>query len=159
MPIDGTKVIAALEDLKAGLVQAQAQALRTSIKEAAAHAKRTTLFKDRTKATRESIAAQFISNSAGKIFAKGMAVFLENGTKAHRIEAGKRKGSKGRGRWRNGKLAFVSKSGEMMFRSSVNHPGTTPRPFMHEAAVAGEAALIHNLDMFASYAIAAFNRA
>lgn len=97
------------------------------------HARATNLFKDGTerrrgKGLRESIK---LTGSAAYnqtlIAGTNHAVFIEEGTRAHIIEAKKAKS-----------LRF-SVAGGAVFRRRVNHPGTAPRPFMQQAADAAEA--------------------
>ena len=59
----------------------------------------------------------------------GHADFIEKGTKPHRIQAKRARA-----------LAFQA-GGRTIFRRVVNHPGTTPRPFIALAMASGQMAL------------------
>jgi hypothetical protein len=91
-----------------------------------AHARATTKFKDRTGDLRRSITrgqkstwVHFLKASAPH------ALFVEEKTKPHRIEA------------RNGKVLRFRFHGGIQFRRFVNHPGTKGAHFMDDAATVG----------------------
>jgi hypothetical protein len=52
------------------------------------------------------------------------ATFVHQGTKAHPIRARRAQ-----------MLRFPGRAGEIVYRKSVNHPGTKPRPWLREALV------------------------
>lgn len=140
---------ASLHLLHAALVQAERQSLRIAVEAAERHARETTLFQDRSPTndnnpaatgTRGTIHGQ-VFGDRGFVEARGAAVFLEGGTRPHLIEA------------RGGALRFTV-NGVTLFRRSVNHPGTAPRPFMHQAREHGEKVLAETADTFVNYAIA-----
>jgi len=138
--IDGRATKESLRLLQAGIHQAAALALRQAVKVAEADARSTTLFTDRTGRTRASIRSETFAGR-GWVEAGRAARFLEYGTRPHIIAA------------RNaGTLAFRV-NGQMVFRRSVMHPGTSERPFMRHARERGEQALAYALDLFIDAAI------
>lgn len=91
-----------------------------------AHARATQSFKDRTGALRKSITrgqkstwVHFLKASAKH------ALWVEEKTNPHRIEA------------RNGGMLRFRFHGAIVFRRSVNHPGTKGAHFMADAATVG----------------------
>lgn len=126
--------------LAAGFVQAAHQALRVGVAAAEHAAKSTTLFKDRSGATRGSIVSEALGTK-GFVKARGATSLLEYGTRAHIIEA------------HGTALRFVV-GGSVLYRRIVHHPGTAPRPFMHEAALLGWVALDRAVEVFVNTAIA-----
>lgn len=133
--------------LQAGLHNGAHQALVAAIKVAKDKAATTTLFHDVTGALRNSIASEIDGPYKGKVSAGTKhARFVNDGTAPHIIAA---RGS--------GTLRFVTADGRDVFRHSVRHPGIAPRPFMGEAADAGEQALDYGLEVFAERPIAFFN--
>lgn len=116
-----------LDVLRQGIIQAAEHALQDGVEAAEKSAKATTLFQDRSGAggTRASIRGKAFVSS-GFVQAGGAARFLENGTRPHVIRA------------KNGKVLRFMVNGETLFRRMVQHHGTTPRPFMHEARDVGE---------------------
>lgn len=129
-----------LELLSAGIVQAAELAMRAGVRAAEDSAKGTTLWKDRRPLTRSTIHGE-VHGTRGILKAGGAAHFLEWGTSPHIITAKHAKA-----------LRFVV-GGEVIFRQSVSHPGTKPRPFMREAAQRGEQALDYGADVYVSHAI------
>lgn len=87
----------------------------------------TALWRDRSGKTRASIVAEPVGAYGGKVTARGAAHYLELGTGPHVIRG-------------NPFLRFEV-GGVVFFRRSVHHPGTSPRPFMAEAALVGERAM------------------
>lgn len=63
------------------------------------------------------------------------ASFIEEGTEAHRIEAGE-----------GGVLHWIDRAGESRFARSVNHPGTPPMPFLQPAADSAEDFIVGRLE-------------
>ena len=118
--VDTQRILVTLRDLGAGIVQASAFALRDTIKAAYDDAKGTTLWHDRTGATRQSINATYTSRT-GRVTAGGVAKLLENGTRAHQIRATR------------ARVLRFTQNGTTVFRKRVWHPGTTARPFMRHA--------------------------
>lgn len=130
-----------LRSLAAGIHQANTLALRAAVQATETAARGTTLFKDKTGETRGSIHGEVLGTK-GFVEARGAARWLEDGTTPHLIEA------------RNaGALRFVV-NGVTLYRRSVHHPGTRPRPFMQAAARIGAQALEYGVDYFFNYAIA-----
>lgn len=81
-------------------------------------------WKDRTRATRESMepVVEDASNGAtASLKLEGNAVRLADGTDAHVIEA-------------HGKALRFQMGGSTMFRRRVNHPGTKPDAYLDNAA-------------------------
>jgi hypothetical protein len=131
---------AGLTDAAAAVRQAIALSLREAVRAAEKAARGTVLFRDRTGGTRGSIRGEAF-DLRGVVSAAGATRFLECGTNAHTITARRAKA-----------LRFVS-NGEVVFRRSVRHPGTRPRPFMREAREIGEVALHYEAERFLGYAI------
>jgi hypothetical protein len=130
-----------LERLSSSLAHVGVEALRIGVRVAEKSAKETTLFKDQTGTTRGSIRGEIAGRESGFVRAGGAASLLQAGTRPHTIVA--------RGR----ALRFVV-AGAVMFRRSVLHPGTQPRPFMTQARDAGERAIIEALPVLVREAIA-----
>lgn len=141
--IDGDQLRRDLHDLQAVLRNAASQALREAVNAAQQTAKNTSLFRDRTGATRKSITGA-VFGSNGVVEARGAAVFLQNGTRPHTISA------------RNAKTLAFQVNGRTVFRRSVKHPGTAARPFMTEAERVGEQTLLYGLEYFTEYATRKF---
>lgn len=138
--VEGDKTVESLEILRAGFVQAVELAGRAAVKATEKAAKGTTLFKDRSGDTRESIKGEWQGARVGGFVRAGKAAgFLENGTKAHVIRG-------------NPTLRFVS-GGAVIFRRMVRHPGTSPRPFMHEAREIGATAAAYYAALFVGEAV------
>lgn len=97
-------------------------------------------WKDRTFATRRSLEGVFTTTrngAEGELKAEGNAARLAYGTKPHRIEAG------GAAVAAFGRSAVIGKhalrfqmGGQTIFRRAVNHPGTSPDPYLDAAAEA-----------------------
>lgn len=137
---------AALRELYAGLLNNAHQALVTAVHVAHESAATTRLFNDVTGRLRGSIAEEMTGSLEGKVTAGAKyARFVNDGTPPHEIRA---KGG--------GMLHFVVQ-GHDVFRLVVQHPGTAPRPFMGDAADAGEQALDYGLELFADQAVTHFN--
>jgi len=133
-----------LEALEGGLHQAIDLTMRAAVRAAEESALRTTLFRDRTGKTRGSIHAEVTRGERGLrgfVIARGAAAFLENGTRAHAIVA------------RRAKALHFFVNGQEFFRRSVQHPGTSARPFMHEARHVGEVAAAFAAQEYVGYAI------
>lgn len=136
--------------LQAGLHNGAHQALVAAVRAARDSAKTTTLFKDGPDADlRKSIREEITNAFEGRIIAGGAGVnharFVNDGTPPHVI-AGRNGGS----------LRFVM-NGQTIFRRVVHHPGTTPRPFMDDAAKVGEQTLDYGLELMTERPIAFFN--
>ena len=137
----------ALSLLQAGLHNGAHQALVAAVKAAREKAATTQLFRDVTGRLRQSITSEIDGPYKGKIAAGAKyARFVNDGTPPHEIQA---KGG--------GTLRFVTADGRTVFRKSVHHPGTQPRPFMGEAADLGEQTLEYGLELFTDKPIAFFN--
>lgn len=71
-----------------------------------------------------------LSSTKGMLFdTSDHAHFIDAGTGPHRIVA------------RNARFLRFEMNGQTMFRTSVNHPGTKPRPFVALAMAAGQIAM------------------
>lgn len=138
--VDGARIREGLELLQAGFIQAAALAMRAGVAAAEASAKGTTLWKDRSHETRDSIRGSVQGAARGFLTAGGASRLLENGTRPHIIR---------------GKpvLRFVV-NGQVLFRRFVKHPGTAERPFLAEARRVGEQALEYGAEFFVGEAIA-----
>ncbi len=137
--VHGEKTRASLSILNAGIHQAAELAVRSAVEAARDSAKGTTQYSDRTGGTRASTVGEAMG-IRGTVQVGGAARFLENGTQAHVIVAHGRS------------LRFVV-NGQTLFRKWARHPGTRPRPFMHEAARVGEMALDYGCEFYVSEAI------
>lgn len=84
--------------------------------------------------------ARFFSRAA-------YASFIDSGTAPHVIAA------------RNAQALRFTMNGQVMFRRSVQHPGTSPRPFIEAARAAGERSLGGILRILTNEAIQRFERA
>jgi hypothetical protein len=125
----------------AAVVEASRAILFSAVTAAQSSAASTTLFKDQTGATRQSIKATVLGDS-GRVVARGAASLLENGTRAHDISA--RSG---------GKLRFFA-NGQAVFRRRVHHPGTSPRPFMAQALFHAETVVAYAAEVYLNEAVA-----
>lgn len=95
-----------------------ADGLRTAALQAQTRARTSPLYKSHTYGLRGSISLSTIDAWHQRLIAAApYAGFVEYGTKPHKIEA------------KGGMLRFEV-GGSIIFRRSVNHPGTKPRPFM-----------------------------
>jgi hypothetical protein len=126
--VESRRLAEGLERLASAFVQASGAALREGVKVAEASAKGTSLFQDQSGGTRGSVRGEVETPTSGFVEAGGAARFLQDGTRAHTIVA------------RGAALRFVV-AGRVVFAKSVQHPGTSPRPFMTEARDAGERAI------------------
>lgn len=118
--------------------------MRSSMEAAEKSEKGTDLFRDVTGGTRNSIHIETYGLK-GAVIAGGASVFLENGTKAHEIRA------------RNASVLRFYVNGQAVFRRSVRHPGTAPRPFVAQARQRAIIAAEFAGEVFADYAIRKFN--
>ena len=118
--VDGSRTIAGLKRLRAGIAHAAELTLKTAVEATEQHAKSTTLWKDVTGGTRASIKAT-IAPQRGQVIARGVSILLENGTRAHTITA------------RNARMLRFYQNGQVVYRYSVHHPGTKATHFMREA--------------------------
>lgn len=140
MQVHGQAAREGLTLLSVAIQSAAHTALRMAIEVAEADAKRTTLWKDRTNKTRDSIKAT-IGPERGKVTARGASHFLEYGTRAHEIAA------------RRVQFLRFMVNGQTVFRRRVHHPGTSKRPFMHEARERAEIVAAYETDFMIGYAI------
>lgn len=141
--VDGHELVDGMRTLLAGVRNNATQAVRAAVSAAEASAKGTRLFNDVTGALRRSVVGT-ASGLEGKVVAgASYARFVENGTRPHVIEGSP--------------LAFRV-NGATVFASRVNHPGTSPMPFMFEAEKQGAQALEYGAEFYTSAAVNAFNR-
>ena len=107
-----------------------------------AHARATTKFKDQTGALRKSIDRVPHGEWGWKLRATAPhAVFVEKGTKPHRIEA------------RNARALRYVQHGQIRFSRSVQHPGTKPTHFLDDAATVVTQFLDHRMEEAARRAL------
>jgi len=132
--VKATGMLDGLRILEAGIVQAAANALKGAMAAAEASEKSSTLFHDRTGATRASIRARRVGHLAGVVEVGGAAKFLESGTRAHIINAPVQVRP---GIWR-----FIRR-----------HPGTVARPFVSQARERAEAAATYAAEFYVQEAI------
>jgi hypothetical protein len=137
---------AGLHELRGGILRNAHQALRAAVHVAHEAATSSRLFNDVTGRLRRTISEEITGEFRGRIRTGAKyARFVNDGTPPHTIAA---KGG--------GVLHFVVQ-GHDVFTRAVHHPGTKPRPFMGEAADAGEQALDYGLELFTETPIAHFN--
>ena len=146
LKVESAAFLSQLNDLGAALQNNVTQAVRLATDAVYADAKATTLFKDRTGELRGSIKSS-VEGHTGKVSRgrKAYMSFVANGTPPHIIPASG-----------DGMLRFEM-NGEVFFRRSVNHKGTTPRPFMQHASDVGERMLRPIVERFVESAIRRFN--
>lgn len=147
--LDGQGLEIALKRLEGELLEAASTAVQNAVRAGVESAKSTSLFKDRTGALRKNIFGSTSSSGVdveGKVVADAKYAFwVNNGTARHEIS----------GR-RGGKLRFMV-NGQLMYRRTVNHPGTAPRPFMDVAQLDGLAVMEFSLEHETNRAIERFN--
>lgn len=147
LDFDLAPLLAATRALSEAYPEAVRHAIVDAVSATEQHAKSTRLFKDITGDTRRSIGSA-VDGFSGRVFAfSKIARFLENGTRPHVITA------------RNGGVLSFIQNGTRRFARSVNHPGTAPRPFMHEAGDHGEIVLDYAVDNYVDAAVARFSAA
>ena len=139
--VHGDKTIAGLRRLSIEIEGAATRILAAAVIAAETHAKATTLFKDQTGRTRQSIKGSF-GAMRGQVIARGAAGVLETGTRPHVIRA------------RSGGMLHFFANGQELFRRSVRHPGTQPRPFMMQARLHAEIAAGYAAEIYVNEAIA-----
>ena len=140
--IDAGAAIQELYELDTRINEGIVKAIRGAVKDGVDHAKATSLFKDKSGKTRKSIRGAVDDFSMkGTVKASGAAIYLENGTPPHEITA------------KNGGALKFMMNGQWVFRKSVQHPGTEPRPFMTEARDHAERSLDYYAVMFVESAI------
>ena len=142
--VDTSAARKSLNDLHAGIVQAERLAMNAAFSAAESSAKSTSLFNDKTGATRRTIGGAVFAGF-GTLSAGGMSRFLEFGTKPHMITA-----------HGNGLLRFQI-NGRWVSTKSVNHPGTAERPFMHVARDLAQQTADYAAEYFVDYAIKKHN--
>lgn len=121
--IDFTEFVRWLHTARSQIRVSAKQTLGQGVALGVAHARATTKFKDRTGELRKSIDRVPNGEWGWKLRATAKhAVFVERGTKPHRIEA------------RNARALRFVQHGAIRFRRSVMHPGTKPTHFLDEAA-------------------------
>ena len=105
-------------------------ALKQSVEEVKDQAQRIHRFTSKTGAVERSVSTRFEDPMAGIVFldpAVPVAGFIHQGTRPHTIMPGKRRF-----------LRWVSRGGSFAFAKRVQHPGTKPDPFLHDALRAKE---------------------
>ena len=138
--IDAQAFKASMSDLVIDVQYAATLAIKAAVGAAEASAKGTRLYTDGTGLLRQKTQGT-ASGITGKLTADTKyARFVESGTRPHVIAA------------KGGTLSFVA-NGARRFAKVVNHPGTTARPFMAEAAVVGQTTLEYAAESFISDAI------
>lgn len=141
--VHGTKTIEGLRLLKQNLQSAAHFILAAGITAAESSAKGSSLYKDESGKTRASYKGSINAGGlSGKVIGRGASIFLENGTKAHTITA------------KNGGMLRFFVNGQAVFRRSVHHPGTSPRPVMGNARYHAEMAIEYAAEIYVNEAIA-----
>lgn len=108
--------------------------------EGAEFARRVGQYQDRTGRLRSGIVAHFLSSSGRSVTWEILSPapysqYVENPTRPHEIRA------------RNARaLAFRGRGGQMVYRQSVQHPGTRGYPFMGPGYQQAERTLIRELE-------------
>lgn len=125
-----------LQEIEQQMQDAARSSLREAAEAAMASIRGTTQFQDRTGNLRRTTRLiekndRTVELRTGVPYAR----WVEFGTSAHVITP----------KTPNGSLRFFVK-GQTVFANKVNHPGTKPRPFMEDAAIAGENALQGSVD-------------
>lgn len=116
------------------------QAAEHAAVEGAETARRVGAYQDRTGRLRAGIVAHFLSSSGRSVTWEilspmGYSMFVENPTRPHEIRA------------RNARsLAFRGRGGGMVYRQSVQHPGTRGYPFMGPGMQQAERTLVRELE-------------
>lgn len=122
--IHAEETVRALRVLESNVLAAARQVLGQTTSFALELARRTTKFKDRTEVLRRSIRRVDGSTWRSQVLAGGADApwgkFVEDGTKAHVIEA------------KNGQALHFVWNGVPVFFRRVHHPGTKPAHFMLE---------------------------
>lgn len=133
--IDGEAFRASLTLVLAAIRNNARQALAVAVKTAEQSAQATSLYNDGTGYLRQHTKGESFGLEGKLVADAKYAVFVEAGTVPHAITAK-----------RGGTLSFVA-NGERIFRKTVQHPGTKPRPFMQEARDLGEKTLEYGLEI------------
>ncbi len=116
------------------------QAVEHAAVEGAEEARRVGQYQDRTGRLRGAIVAHFVRSSGRSVTWEilsptNYSMFVENPTRPHEIRA------------RNARsLAFRGRDGRMVFRQSVQHPGTRGYPFMGPGMQQAERTLWRELE-------------
>jgi hypothetical protein len=140
--VHGEKAKEGLRRLQQNLQGAAHFILAAGITAAEQSAKASTLYKDQTGKTRASVKGSINAGGlSGKVVGRGAAIFLENGTRAHTITA------------KNGGMLRFFVNGQAIFRRSVRHPGTGPRPTMGNARYHAEMAIGFASELYVNEAI------
>jgi len=141
--VHGEKAKEGLRRVQQNIQAAAHFILAAGITAAEQSAKASTLYRDRSGKTRASVKGSINAGGmSGKVVARGASIFLENGTKAHTITA------------RNGGVLRFFVNGQAVFRRSVRHPGTGPRPTMGNARYHAELAIGYAAQIYLNEAIA-----
>jgi hypothetical protein len=137
---------ASLQRLAAAFHYGVSLTMRTAVDVAEGSAKSSKLFRDQTGGTRGSVRGRIAGMNSGLprgfVEARGAMRLLESGTSPHTITA------------RGQTLRFVS-GGITIFRRSVRHPGTKPRPIMATARLEAERAVRYGAQIYINNAIKA----
>jgi Bacteriophage HK97-gp10, putative tail-component len=153
--IDVAAALQGIERLNAEILSVARQSLRQAASHAVTLARQTTTFKDRTGNLRASIrfedrglwdyraVAGGVGSRATNRKGAQYALFVEEGTRPHAIEARRAKA-----------LRFVM-NGEIIFRRRVWHPGTKATNFMRDARDEAERTMVMFLEDGLGRAIAA----
>jgi hypothetical protein len=139
--VQGVKTREGLRRTAVAVRQASRAILLSAVTAAQESAKSTTLFKDKTGETRQSIKATVFPDS-GRVVARGAAMVLENGTRAHEISA------------RSGGMLRFFVNGQAVFRRRVQHPGTKATHFMGLARAHAELVVGYAAEIYLNEAIA-----
>lgn len=128
--IDGSDALRSLKTVERRILDVARWQLGEAAKVARRNAEGTTLFKDRTGELRGTIDVIDRGTYWKRVIARARhGRFIEDGTKPHVI------------RPRNGTFLKFVVGGRTVFARKVNHPGTSRRPFMQNAANAGAQAM------------------
>jgi hypothetical protein len=136
--VSGARTREGLQNLKAGIQQAVAMAVRGAIQATETHAKGTDKYRDRSGATRASTKGRYLGGGRGFVRAGGAMRFLENGHRAFTIR---------------GPLMVFQVGGRTIFTRSVKIPRLKGLHVMRDARRQGEVALSVQAQYYVHHAI------
>jgi len=140
MTLDRVAFDMSMRRLLDAIERAGKKSVPDGVKAAWTSAERTTLYRDRTGKTRRSLIGTW-DDYKGKLRSGGATRWIENGTPPHEIAA------------RRAPTLKFQVNGQWRSPKSVQHRGTTARPFMAEASRVGERALEFSLEVNTNDAI------
>lgn len=126
--------------------QGAERGVRMGVSEGANEARRGHTFRNRTGALEQSIVGQFVGWKGNEVYGrisarKAYASYVDGGTRPHEIRIR-------RARW----LHWEEPQGDHHFAKVVQHPGTSPRPFMHLAYYKAERVVVREIEVGIAFA-------